>query len=299
MPHEIQVKSILNKTKRRDPWFLDDYTINPYSGCSFNCLYCYIRGSKYGANMEEKTAVKTNAPELLEKQLSSRAKKGQYGFIVLSSATDPYLQLEKEYGMTRRLLEIILHYRFPVHVITKSDLVTRDFDLLHQIDSQAILPGDLQQKLQHKVFITFSFSTIDNTIARQFEPGATPPDKRLETLRAAVASGFLTGVSLMPLLPYITDTKEHLQLMFSTFRDIGIHYIFPATIHLFGNSTSDSKTLVMRAVEKYYPEIFPRYKKFFGDSDEMPKYYREAFYKRMRELSAEFGIRNRIVEGEL
>lgn len=82
MPHEIQVKSILNKTKRRDPWFLDDYTINPYSGCSFNCLYCYIRGSKYGINMEEKTAVKTNAPELLEKQLSSRAKKGQYGFIV-------------------------------------------------------------------------------------------------------------------------------------------------------------------------------------------------------------------------
>ena len=299
MPHEIQVKSILNKTKRRDPWFLDDYTINPYSGCSFNCLYCYIRGSKYGINMEEKTAVKTNAPELLEKQLSSRAKKGQYGFIVLSSATDPYLQLEKEYGMTRRLLEIILHYRFPVHVITKSDLVTRDFDLLHQIDRQAILPADLQEKLQHRVFITFSFSTIDNTIGRQFEPGATPPDKRLETLRAAVADGFLTGVSLMPLLPYITDTREHLQLLFSTFRNIGIHYIFPATIHLFGNSTSDSKTLVLRAVEKYYPELFPRYKKFFGDSDEMPKYYREAFYKKMRELSVEFGIRNQIIEGEL
>jgi DNA repair photolyase len=299
MPHEIQVKSILNKTKRRDPWFLDDYTINPYSGCSFNCLYCYIRGSKYGANMEEKTAVKTNAPELLEKQLSSRAKKGQFGFIVLSSATDPYLQLEKEYRMTRRLLEIILHYRFPVHIITKSDLVTRDFDLLHQINSQAILPADLQQKLQHKVFITFSFSTIDNTIGRQFEPGATPPGKRLDAVRAAVAAGFLTGVSLMPLLPYITDTKEHLQLMFSTFRNIGIHYIFPATIHLFGNSTSDSKTLVMRAVEKYYPELFPRYKKFFGDGDEMPKYYREAFYKKMRELSVEFGIRNRIIEGEL
>jgi hypothetical protein len=75
MPYAIQVKSILNKTKRRDPWFLDEYTINPYSGCSFNCLYCYIRGSKYGTNMEEKTAVKSNALEVLEKQLHNRAKK--------------------------------------------------------------------------------------------------------------------------------------------------------------------------------------------------------------------------------
>src|SRR5688572_16981310 len=122
MPQEIVVKSMLNKTKRRDPWFLDDYTINPYSGCSFNCLYCYIRGSKYGTNMEEKTSVKKNALEVLEKQLKNRAKKGQYGFIVLSSATDPYLQLEKEYGLTRRILELILHYKFPVHMITKSDL---------------------------------------------------------------------------------------------------------------------------------------------------------------------------------
>src|SRR5258706_4490706 len=109
MPHEIQVKSILNKTKRRDPWFLDDYTLNPYSGCSFNCLYCYIRGSKYGIHMEEKLAVKTNAAELLEKQLRNLAKKNKYGGIVLASATDPYLQIEKEIGITRRLLKVSLN----------------------------------------------------------------------------------------------------------------------------------------------------------------------------------------------
>src|SRR5436189_3872054 len=107
MPNFIDVKSILNKTKRRDAWFLDDYTINPYSGCSFNCLYCYIRGSKYGTHMEKKLSVKTNAVELLDKQLKNRAKKGQYGIIVLSSATDPYLQFEKDMQLTRRLLEVI------------------------------------------------------------------------------------------------------------------------------------------------------------------------------------------------
>ncbi|MCA9742367.1 radical SAM protein, partial [candidate division KSB1 bacterium] len=71
MPREILAKSILNKHKKRDSWFLDDYSINPYMGCSVNCLYCYIRGSKYGVDM--RVAVKTNAPEVLEKQLARRA----------------------------------------------------------------------------------------------------------------------------------------------------------------------------------------------------------------------------------
>ncbi|HYG53017.1 MAG TPA: hypothetical protein VD905_19090, partial [Flavobacteriales bacterium] len=89
MPHTLPVKSILNQKKksgsyRTDSWFLDDYTINGYSGCSFNCLYCYIRGSKYGINMAEKVSVKENALAILEKQLHSRAKKNQHGVIVLS-----------------------------------------------------------------------------------------------------------------------------------------------------------------------------------------------------------------------
>src|SRR5258708_35396259 len=104
MPLEISAKTILNKKKKPDEWFIDDYTVNPYSGCSFNCLYCYIRGSKYGIHMEEKFSVKSNAVELLDKQLSLRAKKNQFGFIVLSSSTDPYLQFENAEQLTRRLL---------------------------------------------------------------------------------------------------------------------------------------------------------------------------------------------------
>src|SRR6185295_14949818 len=125
-------------------------------------------------------------------------------------------------------------YRFPVHVITKSDLVIRDFDLLKEINRTAILPPDLQNTLSQKVFITFSFSTIDNSIAKIFEPGATPPGKRLQTLETTLRNGFLSGVSLMPLLPYITDTGEHLNKMFSTFKQTGVNYIFPASLTLFG-----------------------------------------------------------------
>jgi len=157
---EIFVKSVLNKRKKRGDWFLDDYTLNPYEGCSFNCQYCYIRGSKYGENMEEQLSVKINAPEVLDRQLALRAKKGQYGIIALASATDPYLQAEEKYRMTEGLLKVILKHRFPVLIITKSQMVLRDLDLLREIDSAAIHAPDLQGRLSRGVIISFSVSTF-------------------------------------------------------------------------------------------------------------------------------------------
>ena len=295
MPLEIESKTILNRTKKRDPWFLDDYTLNPYSGCSFNCLYCYIRGSKYGINMEEKLAVKTNAPDLLDKALELNGKKGRYGIIALSSATDPYLQLEKDLKLTRELLKVILKHRFPVHVITKSDLVVRDFDLLSEIEENAILPRDLERRLDRKVFITFSFSTLDDQTAAVFEPGATRPSKRLGALKQAVAGGFLTGVSMMPMLPFITDTGENLHHMFSEFSAAGARYVFPATLTLFGSKNADSKTQVMNAVEKHYPHLVEKYGSYFTESDEMPAFYRNAFTKKMNEMKREFGLPDRFI----
>ncbi len=295
MPAGIQVKSILNKTKRRDAWFLDDYTVNPYSGCSFNCLYCYIRGSKYGEHMEDRTSVKTNAIELLDKQLAARARSGQYGFIVVSSATDPYLHLEKQEMMTRRVLEVIVKYRFPVHIITKSDLVMRDLDLLREIDERSILPADLADKLNRKTLITFSFSTLDDTIGHVFEPGATPPSLRLEILRYCIYEGFHCGVSMMPLLPYISDTSASLELMFSTFKSVGVKYLFPSTITLFGDGIADSKTLVLRAVDKHYPHLLDKYQRLFANGSQLPSYYNAAFGLKMKELFAKYHLSDRIV----
>jgi DNA repair photolyase len=240
--------------------------------------------------MEEKLSVKINAPELLDKQLRLRAKKNQYGIIVLSSATDPYLQAEKETMLTRRLLEIILAYRFPLHVITKSDLVMRDFDLLEKINAQAILPPDLEDKLRHKVFITFSFSTTDDHVGKIFEPGATPPSARIKTLRAAVDHGFKSGVSLMPLLPYITDTDEHLENMFDIFKTAGAQYIFPASLTLFGNGPADSKTLVMRAVVKHYPHLKEKYYQLFSGTDQVAYLYQQRLKERTEILCKMFGI---------
>jgi DNA repair photolyase len=294
MPQLIQSKSILNKSKKRDDWFLDDYTLNPYSGCSFNCLYCYIRGSKYGINMEDKLAIKENAALLLEKQLQTKAKKQQYGFIVLSSATDPYLQFEKSYGMTRKLLEIILRFQFPVHVITKSDLVERDFDVLNEIDKTAILPIELKEKPGRGTLITFSFSTIDDKVRSIFEPGATPIRSRLKALEKASHYGFKTGVSLMPLLPYISDTPDVLDKMYSAFRDAGAHYIMPASTTLFGYGPTDSKTLVLRALSRHYPDLVEPYHKLFSYGFSVPRSYQNKLNLITKELNAQYGIPDRI-----
>ena len=294
MPKEIEVKSVLNKTKKRGHWFLDDYTFNPYGSCSFNCLYCYIRGSKYGQNLEASLSVKTNAVEILDRQLFNRAKKNQYGIIVLSSATDPYLQIEKKYELTRSALKVILKHRFPVHVITKSDLIERDFDLLKAIDKTAILPKDLPQMSRGTV-ISFSFSTLLDDVAKIFEPGATKPTKRLVTLDKSIQEGFLTGISLMPLLPFISDTTEQLELAFSTFKAKKVDYILPATITLFGNNRADSKTLMLAAIKKHFPDLLPKYERFFKDGTQMPAYYRTAFSQKMRELCKTYELNNSII----
>ena len=295
MPREIEVKSVLNKSKKRDSWFLDDYTVNMYSSCSFNCLYCYIRGSKYGTNLESSLSVKSNAVDILDRQLANRAKKNQYGIIVLSSATDPYLQIEKKYELTRQALQVILKHRFPVHLITKSDLIERDFDLLHEIKRQAILPSDLQNSLTSGLIISFSFSTLDDKVGKIFEPGATPPSQRLLTLQKCLAEGFRTGVSMMPLLPFISDTTAHLELLFSTFQAAKVDYVLPATLTLFGNGKADSKTLMLQAIRKHFPHLEQKYLGYFRDGSQMPAFYQKAFYEKMREMCGIYGLRDRII----
>jgi DNA repair photolyase len=294
MPREIESKTILNKTRGRDPWFLDDYTLNPYSACAFNCLFCYIRGSKYGEHMQDALAVKVNAVELLRKQLRLRASKQQHGIIVLASATDPYLKVEQQYALTRRLLEVILEFRFPVHIITRSALVTRDLDLLKEINTQAILPADLQGKLKGGVITSFSFSTLHDHVARIFEPGATPPTERLKALQEVKASGLTTGISLMPLLPFISDTASELELFFTTFKALQVDYVLPATLTLFGTGKADSKTLVLNAIAKHYPELLDKYNKYFAASDQMPAYYRKAFAAKIKTLHEQYGLKDRI-----
>jgi len=294
MVNEIRVKSVLNKHKKRDDWFLDDYSVNPYEGCSFNCVYCYARGSKYGRHLAKNLSVKVNAPELLEKQLSTRAKNEEYGIIFFASQ-EAYVPIEKEFRITRRLLEIVLKYRFPVHIGTKSKLVLRDLDILKETDRNAILPGDLKQKLKHGVIISFSLSSLDEKLARIFEPGAPTPKERLETMRKCKKEGFLTGTSFIPVLPFLSDSDEQLEEMIKAAKDYGADFVLVGALTLFGKEATDCKTLYYKALEKYYPELVPKYKSLFRIFFAPPKEYREELEEKSKRLCERYGVRYGII----
>lgn len=119
--------------------------------------------------------------------------------------------------------------------------------------------------------------------------------KRLTALIHCKQSGFRVGVSLMPMLPFISDKGPQLESIFSTFAGVQIDYILPATLTLFGKAPSNSYSLVMKALEKHYPELLPKYRNFFEKSTEMPDYYREAFDRKTTELARRFGLKKSIL----
>ncbi len=290
MINQIQVKSILNKHKKRDDWFLDDYSINPYSGCAFNCLYCYIRGSKYGTNMVKTISAKINAPEVLKKELKRRADKQEYGIITLSSATDAYQPAEKELKITRKLLEIILKYRFPLEIATKSTLFLRDLDILKDIDRQAILPVDLK-KINHGVIITCSISTLDEKMAKILEPGAPSPGERLEAIKKSKEKGFLTGINFIPVLPFISDSEKQLEEMIKMAKNYKADFVFVGALTLFGHGPADSKTLYYKFLEKHFPALVPQYKSLYRIFFAPPKTYQENLENTARKFCQKHDIR--------
>jgi DNA repair photolyase len=295
MPQEKQVKSVLNRHKKRDSWFLDDYSVNPYEGCSCNCHYCYIRGSKYGENMDEGLFVKTNLPQLLEKQLQFRVKKKQYGITIVGSATDAYIPYEEKRRMTRSILELMLKYQFPVFISTKRKLILRDLDLLRQIDETAILPEDLQATLKRGAILSVSLSTMDNKIARVLEPGALPPVQRLELVQELKSKGFLVGVNAIPLLPMISDTGEALEQMIAAAAKYNADYILTGGLTLFGNGPADSKTLYYRFLSHHYPQLVQQYRSLYQIYPFPPKQYHEALRQRVMPLCEKYKIRNSIL----
>lgn len=296
MIKEIQVKSVLNKKKKRDNWFLDEYTVNPYEGCSFNCQYCYIRGSKYGENMEDGLAAKTNALEILDRQLAFRARKNQYGIVALASATDPYIAMDDRYQLTHGFLQLFLKHRFPVLMITKSDKIVRDLPLLKQIDANAVLPDDLKNSLSRGVIISFSFSTMDVAIAKRLEPGAPSPQERLKALAACKQQGFLVGVNCMPALPFISDTDEQLEKMVSAAREHGADYILVGGLTLFGRGPADSRTLYHRFLKGEFPHLVDRYKSLYRMYPFPNKDYLNQFSERAKSLCDKYQIANNILD---
>jgi DNA repair photolyase len=236
-----------------------------------------------------------NAPELLEKQLAFRKKKEQYGIIAIASQ-EPYPPIEKDLRMTRRLLDIILKHKFPVTICTKSTMVTRDLDILKEIDSNAILPDDLKIRLGRGVIVSTSISTLDEKLAKLFETGAPSPSDRLETIKRCKDEGFLTGVNFIPVLPFLSDSNQHLEEMISTAKAYGLDFVLVGGLTLFGKGPADCKTLYYNVLEKNFPELVPKYKSLFRIFFAPPKEYQQRLNDKSKEICNRLGIRYGILK---
>jgi len=245
--------------------------------------------------MNEGVAVKENAIAILEKQLRARATKNEYGIIAVGSATDAYLPHEAKYKLTESFLKLFVQYRFPVFISTKSTLIIRDIELLKQIDTNALLPDDLQNSLGRGVILSVSISTMDERICNMLEPGAATPTERLQIVQHLKQAGFLVGVNAIPILPFISDTEEELKKIIAAARQYGADYILTGGLTLFGNGIADSKTLYYKFLERYNAALIPKYDQLYKGLFYPPKQYQDILKVRSTKICQQYNLRTSIL----
>jgi DNA repair photolyase len=184
-------------TRNQSPDVPFDRSINPYKGCEHGCIYCFARpthaylGHSPGLDFETRLYWKPDAPALLEAEL--RDPKYHAATLALGANTDPYQPIERERKLTRRILEVLADYRHPVGIVTKSNLILRDLDILAPMAAEGILR------------VAVSVTTLDRTLARRMEPRAPTPARRLEAIRELAAAGVPVTVLAAPILPALND----------------------------------------------------------------------------------------------
>jgi DNA repair photolyase len=176
-----------------------DRSINPYRGCEHGCVYCFARpthaylGLSPGLDFESKLFMKPNAPELLERELSAPGYVPKT--IAIGTNTDPYQPIERRYKIMRGILEVLERAGHPVGIVTKSNLVLRDLDILGRMAERNL------------VKVALSVTTLDAKLARTMEPRAATPPRRLEALRQLTAAGVPTSAMVAPVIPAINDAE--------------------------------------------------------------------------------------------
>ncbi|HTX92284.1 MAG TPA: radical SAM protein [Anaerolineales bacterium] len=247
MIRDIQAKTILSRVKGEDDWFGLYYNFNLYRGCQHQCIYCDSRSECYQIeDFNHDVLVKVNAIDLLRRELAGKRVIGTIG---TGSMNDPYMPLEAERRLTRQALEAIAEFHFPIHIITKSDLVLRDLDLLKEIG---------------RVYaaVSFTVTTAEDALSKKLEPGAPASSRRLAAMKTLSENGILTGVTLMPILPFIEDTPENIGAILRLAHENGAGYIIPA----FGMTLRDrQRSYYYEKLDHHFPGLRTRYERAFGE----------------------------------
>lgn len=253
----IQCKTLLTKSRLPEV----DYCINPYVGCLHGCVYCYSRFMKRFTGHTEKWGefvdIKINAPEILEKELLRNPKRG---VVLLGSVTDAYQLVEKKYKITQAILETLLRYDFPISILTKSDLVTRDVDLLKQFSD---------------CDVGLTVTILDRQTAKDFEPRSSSPQQRLKALEILHNAGIKTYGFVGPILPSFTNLRP----IFAVLKG-KVDFIMAESLNMKCGNWQDIQNLL----ERKYPSFLSLYQSRFDQG------YWDRVSEELRKLSEEFNI---------
>src|ERR1700757_467896 len=260
-------KSLLNRcvSNRQMPF---TWTINPYRGCEFGCRYCYARYThefmemRDGMEFEQKIYVKQHAAGLLRHELR-QVRPGES--IALGTATDPYQPAERRYEVTRGILEEFANHRgFELGIVTKSNLIVRDLELLKEV-AQA-----------NRLSVHVTITTLDANLARILEPRAPRPDLRLDAVRALAQAGLRVGISCSPVVPGITDSPADLESLISAAAESGADYVFANPLFL----KPCSAAIFLPFLEQNFPHLAQNYRQRYRDRSFLPP----AYAKRLSQL---------------
>ena len=280
----LPVRSILNRcTVPRMPF---TWTINPYRGCEFACKYCYARYThefmemRNGLDFEQKIYVKQHASDLLRQELR-QVKRGEE--IAIGTATDPYQPAERRFEVTRGILEeFARHEGLELGIVTKSDLVLRDLDLLRTIAER------------NSLFVSITITTLNVNLARLLEPRAPRPDLRLEAVRELNHAGVPAGVNCAPVLPGITDAPADLEALVRATAEAGGKHIFANPLFL----KPCSAAVFLPFLEKEFPELVSSYRERYKDRAYLPKAYQQRISQLIARLRQKYGVHKGETRGD-
>lgn len=258
----LPIKSKRLLTKESKPSFYRcGLCLSPYNGCEYGCIYCshcVKRGIKERSPWV--VQVKENAPDILKKELKNLQKQ-----IVCVWGYQP---AEREYRIVRKALEVLSSRKFPVHVITKSDIILDDLDLLSRIAEREWCT------------ITFVINTLDEGTTKIFEPDSPPLNARFKALKKVAEAGMSTGIALWPIIPYITDSDEQLEEVMAKAVKMKARYVLSRPLTL----KDQFRARIIDDIKRHFPELIIKYRKLYEIGSSPDVRYSRRLKSRIRVL---------------
>lgn len=269
--NSISCKTALSKLKRKVPYWWD---FNIYRWCEHGCVYCYAMYSHdylWDWKFFENVYYKENLLEVLEKELSSPDWKRE--IVNIGGVTDSYQPYEKQFKIMPQILKLFIKYKTPIIISSKSDLILRDYDLIDELSRITY------------VNVAHTITTFDEEIRKNLEPWAVSALERFNVLKTFSKTNASIGVHLMPIVPFLTDNYENLDLIYKYSKSSNVTYVLPGTLYLLWKTKKIFFSFMQDKYPDKYAQIMNLYKTWKASQD-----YKSALYKLINELKIKYWI---------